>query len=240
MEILDSGNGEARISSTNLFLTSVAQVQQLKPEQVERKIPVRIKGVVIGTVPFGLRLQDSTGGVSVHFSALDWTHQPMVGDLLVVEGVTGTGLFAPVVTANKVTYLGKSPMPEPIRPSWDQLMNGNLDCVYVEIRGILIAVSREEMTLYTPDGTVTVDVDGAGTDHLLPAQLFSSSNGIPTPGSLIRLRGCCTQPTDQEARHVIRGSIILNPCLAITLWKNCAPSGSTVAANQENCRVIVV
>lgn len=212
LEILSSPTEAAGTSSTKPLLTTVAQVQQLKPEQAAKKIPVRIKGVIIGTLQSSLRLQDSTGGISVHYSTLDWAHQPLVGDLLEVDGVTDNGLFAPVIAANNLRYLGKSPMPEPIRPSWDQLMHGNLDCVYVEIRGILIAVSEEELTIYTADGTVTVDVDGVGTDIVLPRQVFSSSNGIPIVGSLIRLRGCCTQPTDQGARRVIRGRIIMNPC----------------------------
>jgi len=213
VEILESGNEISDAASTNLLLTSVAQVRQLSSDQVARKIPVRISGVLVGVRDIALMVQDSTGGVSVRFRALDWTHQPRVGEMLEVEGVTGQGAFAPVIMAQKVRRLGNGPMPEPIRPRWDQLMSGSLDCVYVEVQGILTAVSEQELTLLSADGRVTVVVDGNGTDSLRSLLPGFASNDTSIVGSLVRLRGCCMPDTDQQARHVIRGRIHLNATL---------------------------
>jgi signal transduction histidine kinase len=210
VEILESGNKVADVSSTNLLLTSVAQIKQLSSDQVARKIPARIRGVLVGVRDIALMVQDSTGGISVRFRALDWTHQPRVGEMLEVEGVTGQGAFAPVITAKTVRRLGNGPMPEPIRPRWDQLMSGSLDCVYVEVQGILTAASEQELTLLSADGKVTVLVDGSGTDNLHSLLPGFASNDTSIVGSLVRLRGCCMPDTDQQARQVIRGRIRLN------------------------------
>ena len=191
-------------------------MKQLRPEQVARQIPVKVRGVIIGVLPLGLRLQDSTGGISVHFISLDWTHQPIVGDFVEAEGVTSPGLFAPVIFASKVRCLGHSPMPEPIVPRWDQLMNGSLDCEYVEIHGILTAASKGELTLLTADGIITVEVEGVGMENLLTRPPFSGSNGSPLVGSLVRLRGCCTPVADWQQRYLIHGRVhLLSPSIAV-------------------------
>jgi signal transduction histidine kinase len=210
VEILDSGHeGGKVVSTTNLLLASVAQVKQLKPEQVKQGISAKIRGVLVGVRPVAFMLQDSTGGISVHFSAVDWTDQPQIGDMLEVEGVTGSGVFAPIIMAHKIRRLGNAPMPEPIRPRWDQLMNGSLDCVYVEIQGILTSFSGLELTLFSADGRLTVDVDGNGIEDL-SSTLPGLANKTLAVGDLIRLRGCCMPNTDNQARQIVQGRIQLN------------------------------
>ena len=103
IEILDSEMERAGEHSTNLLLTSVSQVRQLKPEQVKQRIPARIRGVLVGIRDIALMLQDSTGGISVRYTAQDWIDQPHLGDMLEVEGVIGPGLFAPVMMESKVS-----------------------------------------------------------------------------------------------------------------------------------------
>jgi len=182
----------------------------------------------VGIRDIALMIEDSTGGISVRFTAADWADQPHVGEVLEVEGVTGNGVFAPVIMARKVSRLGIGPMPEPIRPRWDQLVNGGLDCVYVEIQGILIAASGQELTLFSADGTVKVEVDGVVGDSFLSLLPGFASNETLAAGSLVRLRGCCMPDTDQQARHVIPGRIHLNSPL-ITI-EEVAPS------NPFSCR----
>lgn len=210
VEFLSSRTAGAEAFSTNGLLTSVAQVKQLKSQQTKQGIAARIRGVLIGIRPTALMVQDPTGGISVHFSAVDWADQPQIGEVLEVEGVTGPGVFAPVIVARKIRRLGDGPMPEPIRPQWDQLMNGSLDCEYVEIQGILTAVSAREINLYTADGTITVDLDGIGTDSFLSLLSRFPSNRTSPEGSLVRLRGCCMPSTDQRARHVLRRRVQVN------------------------------
>lgn len=209
LEILGSQTEDA---STNRLLTSIAQVQRLSPDQLAQKIPVKIKGVVIGSVDGGLNLkvQDSSGGLTVFFDASGWASQPQVGELLEVEGVAHSSLFAPVISAQKVRCLGNSPMPEPIHPRWDQLLNGTLDCVYVEIEGIVTGVSGRELTLLCADGILTVDLEGDGINDLSSLLPGFASSKTSIMGSLVRLRGCCMPYGNWQARHVIQGRIHLN------------------------------
>src|SRR5690606_20128278 len=121
-----------------------AQVRRLKSNEADRRIPARIRGVVIYARPNAMVLQDSSGGVFVSSGIGDWTEQPEVGELWEIEGATRRGDFSPVITANAARFIEHVAMPEPVRPTRDQLMNGNLDAEYVELRGILTAISTNE------------------------------------------------------------------------------------------------
>jgi len=209
-EVLDAITEGAEGASTNLILTSVAQVQQLKPDQVAQNMPARIRGVLVGIRDIALMVQDSTGGISVRYTALDWIDHPHIGERLEAEGVIAPGLFAPVLMARKVTRLGTAPMPEPIHPRWDQLMSGGLDCVYVEMEGIVLGASGRDLTLFSADGTVTFDIDGNGIDNVMSIIPGFATNETSIVGSLVQLRGCCMPDTDQKARHVLQGRIHLN------------------------------
>jgi signal transduction histidine kinase len=189
--------------STNDLLTTVAQVRQLKRDQAHLHIPVKITGVVIAASPISLVLQDASGGVYIHYKAIDASDQPAVGQLLEVKGRTGSGDFSPVIFADNVKFLGNAAMPEPIHPTRDQLMNGSLDAQYVEIRGIVTALSNSQITLLTPDGKVTIKGDDT---HPLPQ---ISDPGII--GNVVRMRGHFATFGDRQTRQVIGGTFFLFP-----------------------------
>jgi signal transduction histidine kinase len=204
VEVVGSQHEDDQKLSTNDLLTTIAQARQLKPDEAMLGVPVRFKGVVIGVWPGKLFLCDSTGGISVHFDdPEDWVDQPQIGERLEVEGCAIPGQFVPAIQARKITRLGNAPMPEPIRPTWDELMNGSLDCEYVEIQGVLTAVSTNEMTLLTRDGKVTL---GHTDGDPLP-QLPTSRGSLV--GSVVRLRGGFISERDLAARQVIRGRFSL-------------------------------
>ena len=201
--------GERKLS-TNDLLTTVAKVRQLKPDEVALGIPVKVQGVVIGAWPndnfnnYKLVLCDSSGGISVHFGVPKaWADQPQIGELLDIEGFTVPGQFVPAIQARKITRVGNAPMPEPVRPTWSELMNGSLDCEYVEIQGVLTAVSTNAMTLLTRDGKVTLD----RTDARPLPQMPAASDSLV--GSVVRLRGGFSSEWDATARQVIRGRFYL-------------------------------
>ncbi len=210
VDIIASQNEGERKLSTNYLLTTVAKVRELKSDEVALGIPVKIQGVVIGAWPndnfnnFKLVLCDATGGISVHFGVPQaWADQPQIGELLDIEGITIPGQFAPAIQARKITRLGNAPMPEPIRPTWDELMNGSLDCEYVEIQGVLTAASTNEMTLLTRDGKITLDQTDA---RPLPKMPISGGSLV---GSVVRLRGGFSSEWDSATRQVISGRFYL-------------------------------
>ena len=135
-------------------LTTIAEAQQLTPEQAESGYPIKVKGIVT-TIDASLRnftLQDSSSGIYVHAPS------PMrIGEFVEVEGVTRSR-FSRMITQAKIRHLGEGRLPDPIRPSWDQLINGSIDSQYVEIEGIVTSVNTAASTLQllTSGGTISV------------------------------------------------------------------------------------
>ena len=213
LEIVGSPIGIDQEPSTNNLLTTIKQARQLKPAEAALGIPVKFEGVVIGTSPGRLVLCDSTGGISVHLDIPDnLTGLPQVGELLEIEGSTIPGDFVPAIAARKVIHLGNAPMPKPIRPNWDELMNGSLDCEYVEIEGVLTAATANELTLLTRDGKITIDKNEM---RPLPQLPFPPDSGRMI-GSVVRLRGGLNNEWDSAARRVIKGRFkVISPLVSV-------------------------
>lgn len=198
-----------RGGSTNDLLTTVAQVRQLTSAQANQFIPVEITGVVTAIQPssFALVLQDESGGIYIYCKETlpKNSIQPAVGQLWELTGRTASGLFSPVIYEDSMRFLGNAALPEPIQPTWDQLMNGSLDDQYVEIRGVISGVSRGEITLLTPDGTLTIV---ANKDSPLPQLQGPAPGDALLTGSLVRIRGCLMTQLN-PAQQVIPGNLFL-------------------------------
>ena len=210
VQIIFSTSTKTQNYSTPDLLTTAVQVRRLTPDQASRQIPVKIKGVVIADFIDTLVIQDSAGGVLVHINPADLAEKPRVGELWEIEGRTGPGEFSPAVFASKAKYLGDAALPEPIHPTWDQLMNGTLDAEYVELHGVLTAVSSDQITLLTPDGKVMVKSDGSLTLPPMPAWV---SNGGTVVGSIVRIRGCFTAKWNPQTREVVGGVCYMCPAV---------------------------
>jgi len=225
IEIHDlSQKANSQDSLPDKILTSAYQVRCLRPDEAKRGLRVKLKGVVIWTSSFGCVLQDSTGGVYGHFAfkvETDEADEPRVGDLFEVEGTTNPGDFSPVIFVTKLRFLGATTLPEPIRPTWDQLMNGSLDAEYCEIRGVITDISQNEMTLLTPDGKLTITAD-ENVNYQLPSlpTLVPTTEGekkADSPaafvGSVVRIRGCLTAIWNFRSGQVQAGIIHLSPAI---------------------------
>jgi signal transduction histidine kinase len=205
-QLAEGGRGHA----SNDRLTTAVQVRRLNAEEASKHIPTKIRGVVIYSSPTSIVLQDSSGGVFVSTRAGPWAARPDLGELWEIEGTTDPGDFSPVIVADTAKFLGDVALPEPIRPTRDQLMNGNLDAEYGELHGVLTGVSNTEMTLLTPDGKVTVVGNG---DRPLPNLPASVPSGGSLLGSVVRIRGCFAPMVDLQTRQVVPGKIYLYPAL---------------------------
>ena len=194
--------------STNGLLTTAAQVRRLKPDEAGKHLPAKIRGVVIYSSPTAIVLQDSSGGVFVGSRAGGWAEQPAIGERWEIEGTTDPGDFSPVIVADTARYCGDAALPEPIRPTRDQLMNGNLDAEYGELHGVLTAVSNTEITLLTPDGKIIVV---GNDDRPLPRLPAAAPGGGSLVGGVVRMRGCFATLVDLHTRQVIPGKIYLYP-----------------------------
>ena len=207
----------APLAASNAILTTARQVQRLKPEQARKKLPVKVKGIITQSSPSSVVLQDATGGVFINYSSRDWMNQPRVGDLWELEGRTDPGDFSPVIYATRGKYQGHATLPEPVRPTWDQLMNGSLDAQFVEIRGVVISVAETGMEILTADGKVNVSAvemrrfyaDGQEVFVTIQGRLDQDAVSQSYVGSVVRIRGCVAAVWNSDTRQVSAGEIRL-------------------------------
>jgi signal transduction histidine kinase len=198
----------AKSANTNAValpvLTTAADINQMKREEAQRGYPVKIQGVVICVVSNrpAFIVQDATRAVYVVADSTIISELPQVGCYLKVEGKTDKGSFAPLVMARGVDILGLGNLPEPLQPAWDQLMNGSLDDQWVELKGVVVSVSRPAwwtpIRLRTQAGTLQVDFRMVGVNSGTLKRLENA---------LVRLRGCLFVSWDPATGQVRRGVI---------------------------------
>ena len=193
------------VASTNDSVLNTAEgVRRLSSSDAERKLPVKIEGVVTWASPASLMLQDATGGafVILHLEA----ERPAVGDRWEIEGHTARGDYAPILIAKKMRFLGYANTPEPVPATWEQLMNGALDMQYVEIQGVLTAASNKELTILMRGGAVKIRNHPY---YPLPRSLSPASRAIGYLGSVLRIRGALSVEANTQTREAVAGVIRL-------------------------------
>ena len=167
------------------------EIRPLKREQAALGYPVKLRGVVTCVVQYqnGFVVQDKTRGIYV-VNTGPTNDLPQPGNFLEIEGNTDRGSFAPIVIARHVNFLGEGKFPEPVQPSWDQLMTGSLDDQWVEIKGVVERAANHpagyfngwsRLMLHTQGGTLWVDIQMAG---------MKSKDLECYENALVRLRGC--------------------------------------------------
>lgn len=197
---LPSDSASAPDSKALPVLTTAGEVHRLKREEAQRAYPVRIRGVVTCVLPEhqAFTIQDATRGIYVEDVSPNRTAAPQVGDYLEVEGQSDPSLFAPIVTARRISSLGAGRAPEPVKPTWDQLINGSLDAQPVELQGIVTAIQTNGLTLLMRGGVVKTEL---------------RLNGRPNPdlrqyeNALVRIRGCLFASWDYVTHQVRMGDV---------------------------------
>jgi signal transduction histidine kinase len=183
-------------------LRTTEEVHGLKPEEAEAKYPVRIRGVVTSRDSDGGMVQDGTRGVYVYgLRSKDSSSELRIGDYIELEGVTVRGDFAPMITCRSLTRLGHGSLPEPVKPTWERLNNGSMDCQYIEMEGFVTEAYWNSLVLLMPEGYFGVAiVPDAGVD-LRSYRLEQYAN------KHIRIRGTVFATRINETRRVRPGSV---------------------------------
>ncbi|HTL69138.1 MAG TPA: histidine kinase [Lacunisphaera sp.] len=122
------------------LLTTAAEVRDLPATVAEKKLPVRLRGIVTAAEPDWqgkFVLQDDSAGIFVQNIGA----QPAIGDVVEVNGHTGPGWFAPVVQSKGWKKLGTAPLPLAREVSVERLMAGVEASQRVEITGLVRAVT---------------------------------------------------------------------------------------------------
>jgi signal transduction histidine kinase len=180
------------------ILNTAEQVHLLSRQAAARGHRAVIRGVVTCSLPSSgaLVVQDRTRGIYIDQLNAALGDVPAVTDLIEVEGVTDPGEFAPQVHARRLTRIGPGELPPPVRPTWDQLINGSLDSQFVEIQADVTSVRSDGLTLLTHGGKIKAFF--AGTNNVTWTEYENA---------LVRVRACLFAAWDPNTHHVRVGEI---------------------------------
>ena len=188
-------------SQPPLAVVSINQVQSLPLEEARRALPVRVRGVVTdgrnSLYDRRMSIQDDTRGIFVNLDSITNTHVAFA-EFLEVEGHSGAGDFAPVIIADKVTILGDGRLPEPVRPTWTELLNGRMDVQWAELQGLVTDVQSNKVSLLLPEGRLEVLMDGCHESQLKPFEK-----------NVARIRGVLYATWNAATREVRVGSVMM-------------------------------
>jgi signal transduction histidine kinase/CheY-like chemotaxis protein len=179
------------------LLTTIDEVKSLSRKEADRGYPVKVRGIVTALMDVGFFLQDSTRSIYVETQTDPGKPKAERGDSWEIEGTT-FGDFAPNIRASKAVRLGRGTLPDPLRPSWDQLITASIDTHFIELEGIIVAADDQTVTLLMPAGKLIVDVWGVDLKALKAAE-----------NARVRLRGCYAPDRDDQTKQVKIGHITL-------------------------------
>ncbi len=109
------------------------------------------------------------------------------GTVVDVEGITGTGDYAPLILHANVKAVGSASLPAKApRPTMGELLSGSQDGQWIEIEGIIQAVHRESadatFKIDTVGGTILATgplEPGADYNRLVDARVRIRGNAVP-------------------------------------------------------------
>lgn len=196
-------------SAAAATLTNATQVRELTREEAAKRIPVKIRGVIMdeagdGT---GVVVQDDTAAVYV--LGENWMIAGLRrGDRVEVEGTSDPGGFAPIVRLQRHRKIGTAPIPDPQHVTFEQLLSGKFDAQWVEVSGI---VRSSEPVSY---GGLRGKMELATGGERLPIRTSDPINPGSYVDAEVTLRGLCFNQHNVNRQlvspmlHVPRGSTI--------------------------------
>jgi signal transduction histidine kinase len=176
------------------LITTAAEIRNMDRETARRALPVRVRGVVTFSELQGgtTYVQDLTGGVYVRLRPPGESRrgEPALepGTHVEIDGVTAAGIMVAFVShppdgAISVRRLGRAPLPEPLRPPRDRLLDPRLHNQWVELDALVSGAhgsGRLELDLLAGGRRFRATVTRADAALGLAARL---------PGSGVRVRG---------------------------------------------------
>lgn len=128
-------------------ITNCSSVLKLSPTEANQNRPVRLRGAVTCYIPASQLcfIQDETAGVYV--SPSPWPKELSFGEIVEVQGSTGSGRFSPIVQWATFQRTGKRGNVTPKRISIEELNTGRFDCQLVQIEGVVQSSSFTDSLL---------------------------------------------------------------------------------------------
>ncbi len=202
------------------LLTRVEQIRNLSNDEANLGYPILVRAVVTYFNPAenDLFIQDSTAGIWVNIGTAKPPLQP--GQLVEIEGISGTPDFAPQIDQPKIRILGQGGLPEARPVTYGRMASSQEDSQWVEIEGIVRTVTKGDAGL-----TLDLAAEGGRLSVVIPD--FHSA----VPGFLVdakvRIQGVCGAAFNQK--NQITGVILYSPSLNQLRIVEPAPSNAFLA-----------
>ncbi len=181
----------ALVEGVAAAISSPAEIRALIPEEAAEERPVAIRGFVPYVHPEGraLFVHDGESGIFVEQPPEGDLVWPSTGDVLEIRGVTGSGLFAPVVRgvgggAPEIRIVGQAPLPDPRVVHGEELGRPDLDCDWVQVDAYVHEVLMS-------DGDVIIECQSGPQEFhvMIEGPLPPESVPWDLAGSRVRVRG---------------------------------------------------
>jgi signal transduction histidine kinase len=188
----------AQVSGEELHTAAV--VRSLTVDQARQKMRAHLRGVVtfFDSSLYSRFIQDDTAGIYLFDTGLPVHLVP--GDLVEVEGTSSPGEYAPIVVPERITVVGKSPLPAPKSVNYEQLASGREDSQFVEIAGIVRSVQFQELSRH-----YLIEIATGGGRLSVYARELPVKRTEDLLDSTVRVRGVCsTQFNHQRQLFAIR------------------------------------
>lgn len=209
LSLVDPENGRGNSSrpspqtkipgSVTATLTKIEQIRRLNKEQLNSRPPVKVRGVI--TDLLGAFIQDDTAGIQVAFPETESRKITEPGMFIEVEGWGGAGdVGNPVISADRISVLGKGKLPQPQRLSLSQLMSGRLDAQWIEVEGVVRSTDGAHLLMICYGREVMASI-GAGAATVVKNLVDAA----------VRVRGVGITALDDQGR--IQGIHLLIPAL---------------------------
>ena len=172
-------------------LTSARAAHDLSPAEARQGLTVHLRATVTYYDPFidtrhaALFVCDPSGCIFVR------AHRPSpplrFGDVILIDGVTAPGDYAPVINPTRIVLEGNGALPRnAIRTSVPRLLSGSLDGQWVELEGVIHAVHLTEHNVFLEIETIEGDIsatsvreEGRNYDSLTDALIRIRANEAP-------------------------------------------------------------
>ena len=169
-------------------LSTAAQVRSLTPGQAAQKLPVKLTGVIT-FCDEGLNsrfVQDNTAGI--YFRSLNANMPALTaGQMVEIQGVTSPGEYAPVIIPTSIKVVGEGNLPEATPVTGQQLVSGQEDSQFVQVKGIVRAVQFDQVSRQY---WIDVMTDGERFSAFV-GQIPGTAPSAELVDSVVKVQGVC-------------------------------------------------
>ena len=162
--LLFSGWASTVAAATPGTLVTLRAVHELSHEEAAQAPAVAFEATVTyySAKDVDLFVQDGNAAIYVQFTK---GANLVPGDRVLVEGHARDS-FRPDIVGDRITLLGHGTLPEPVRATFDEMIRVQLDCMRVQLRGVVRSAD-----MVTEDGSHVIKmhmvVDGGYVDGLV-------------------------------------------------------------------------